>query len=42
MLIRQYRPARFEFDGRDVGNNDVEIHEGQHQLIIHLALIPPR
>ena len=37
-----YRTARVEFDGRDVGTNGVEIRDGEHQVVIHLAPMPPR
>jgi hypothetical protein len=36
MMTGQYRPGRFEFDGRDIGTGTVEIRDGEHQLIIHL------
>jgi len=37
-----YRTARVEFDGRDVGNSGVEIRDGEHQVVVQLAPIPPR
>jgi hypothetical protein len=41
-LSMQYRPARVDFDGRNIGNNIVEIRDGEHQVVIHLAPVPPR
>ena len=41
-LSMQYRPVKVEFDGRDVGNNAVEIRDGEHQVVVHLAPLPPR
>ena len=42
ILMRQYRPARFEFDGHDIGSGGVEIRDGEHQLVIHLTPITSR
>ena len=38
-LVGQYRPVRFEFDGRNIGivNTSVEVREGEHQLIMYFA-----
>jgi hypothetical protein len=37
-----YRTAGAVFDGRDIGNNGIEIREGEHQVVVHLAPIPAR
>jgi len=34
--------GKVEFDGRAVGNNPVEIRDGQNQVIMHLMPMPPR
>ena len=38
-LTGQYRPVRFEFDGRNIGivNTSIEVREGEHQLIMYFA-----
>jgi hypothetical protein len=39
-----YRPARYEFDGRDIGMADagVSIHDGEHTLVMYFAPVVPR
>jgi hypothetical protein len=37
--LGQYRPVRYEFDGRDIGLADagVSVHDGQHELIMYFV-----
>jgi hypothetical protein len=37
ILARQYRVSRVDFDGRDIGNNTVDIRDGEHQIVLHLS-----
>src|SRR6185295_6965183 len=36
-LAMQYRVSKVQFDGREVGNNAVEIRGGDHEVVMHLT-----
>jgi hypothetical protein len=44
VLMGQYRPVRFEFDGRNIGtgNISIEVREGEHELIMYFAPVAVR
>jgi hypothetical protein len=43
VLLGQYRPVRFEFDGRNLpANASIEIRDGEHQLIMYFASVERR
>jgi hypothetical protein len=38
-IVREYRPLKFVFDGRDIGTgmDGIDVREGQHQLIMYFT-----
>ena len=43
-VLRDYRPVKFVFDGRDIGtaSEGVDVREGEHQLIMYFSSVAVR